>query len=175
MVREQNASADEFQSTHPRGVRLRGLTARRTAWNFNPRTHVGCDLFLFLSNFIATFISIHAPTWGATISNKLGPERGVISIHAPTWGATPTMRSGKTRNNISIHAPTWGATPRGLSSPPRRYFNPRTHVGCDLVIAYDGERQEVFQSTHPRGVRQKKSCIFVIVKDFNPRTHVGCD
>ena len=34
---------DQFQSTHPRGVRP--LTARCTPGgrNFNPRTHVGCD------------------------------------------------------------------------------------------------------------------------------------
>ena len=35
----------------------------------------------------------------------------------------------------------------------RRYFNPRTHVGCDAT-----------------GSRNSNVCIY-----FNPRTHVGCD
>ena len=34
----------EFQSTHPRGVRLKQITGLAEAFNFNPRTHVGCDL-----------------------------------------------------------------------------------------------------------------------------------
>ena len=33
-----------FQSTHPRGVRLRLPPRTPTFWNFNPRTHVGCDI-----------------------------------------------------------------------------------------------------------------------------------
>ena len=38
--------ASGFQSTHPSGVRLPGLRLRRGAWNFNPRTPVGCDNLL---------------------------------------------------------------------------------------------------------------------------------
>ena len=55
---------------------------------------------------------------------------------------------------ISIHAPTWGATPaRAPARLTRRYFNPRTHVGCDRghIPTSDADG------------------------DFNPRTHVGCD
>jgi len=37
----------EFQSTHPRGVRLNSEMARAILdGNFNPRTHVGCDQLL---------------------------------------------------------------------------------------------------------------------------------
>ena len=100
---------------------------------FNPRTHVGCDLFdlgrvRLLGTFQSThprgvrlgytlvevclgLISIHAPTWGATQSVRRVRTLHVISIHAPTWGAT--WRTGKRRPDflhISIHAPTWGAT-----------------------------------------------------------------
>ncbi len=35
-----------------------------------------------------------------------------ISIHAPTWGATVLLLDGKIKTRISIHAPTWGATDR---------------------------------------------------------------
>ncbi len=35
----------QFQSTHPRGVRLMYYTQRMEGLNFNPRTRVGCDKF----------------------------------------------------------------------------------------------------------------------------------
>ena len=82
--------------------------------NFNPRTHVGCDLFPGLTRVWRT-ISIHAPTWGATQQHR----RHLVPHHL-----------------ISIHAPTWGATAPSSSSPPVLfYFNPRTHVGCDTAQA----------------------------------------
>ena len=37
---------------------------------------------------VGTCISIHAPTWGATICKDVGYRSSDISIHAPTWGAT---------------------------------------------------------------------------------------
>ena len=33
-------------------------------------------------------------------------------------------------------------------------FNPRTHVGCDMSLAICPRQYPMFQSTHPRGVRQ---------------------
>ena len=38
----------------------------RSRQNFNPRTHVGCDTFAMSTKKDGT-ISIHAPTWGATL------------------------------------------------------------------------------------------------------------
>jgi len=42
------------------------------------------------------------------------------------------------------------------------------HVDGDKVV-------KLFQSTHPRGVRQNKSLIKISEKSFNPRTRAGCD
>ena len=39
----RSAVALQFQSTHPRGVRLRQTDASGGAAGFNPRTHEGCD------------------------------------------------------------------------------------------------------------------------------------
>ena len=55
-----------------------------------------------------------------------------VSIHAPTWGATYTQLIIADGDKVSIHAPTWGATlppPYGLTVYAR--FNPRSHVGSD--------------------------------------------
>ena len=76
-----------FQSTHPRGVRRKDLeTISRTA-SFNPRTHVGCDLRIH-DGAEELGVSIHAPTWGATIRVMRPSRVAGVSIHAPTWGAT---------------------------------------------------------------------------------------
>ena len=101
-------------------------------------------------------ISIHAPTRGATwlvyviIISPLD-----ISIHAPTRGATPYLLTSLICQYISIHAPTRGAT----------------HVDF-----YDVDLPIEFQSTHPRGVRQRTSKTDGDkLINFNPRTHEGCD
>ena len=77
-----------------------------------------------------------------------------------------------------------------------RDFNPRTHVGCDGVLCGTGLGVKIsihaptwgatqcfvpmasvleFQSTHPRGVRQRMLSRRSQHLHFNPRTHVGCD
>ena len=33
---------------------------------FNPRTHMGCDMVVLRIPFLFRYVSIHAPTWGAT-------------------------------------------------------------------------------------------------------------
>ena len=61
---------DMFQSTHPHGVRLLGpyLDYPFVAC-FNPRTHTGCDNGIPL-RFQMFYVSIHAPTRGATVGNR---------------------------------------------------------------------------------------------------------
>ena len=135
ILRVSRESGKLFQSTHPRGVRhghgaadvggaisihapTWGATAAARCFsassrNFNPRTHVGCDL-KYSSIASIFFISIHAPTWGATLSLYLCLRSNKISIHAPTWGATTNAFEGYGGLIISIHAPTWGATIKNL-------------------------------------------------------------
>ena len=76
-------------------------------------------------------------------------------------------------------------------------FNPRTHIGCDLlrfgvwsplqqfqsthphrVRPFEIDRQIVeveFQSTHPHRVRLTPELKQLTDFCFNPRTHIGCD
>ena len=48
---------------------------------------MGCDTegFVIVMMWI---VSIHAPTWGATLIIVIFKFVRVVSIHAPTWGAT---------------------------------------------------------------------------------------
>ena len=143
---------------------------------FNPRTHMGCDNVGTFSSSDDGFISIHAPTWGATRLDKRGSSSDKFQSTHP-HGVRPAdsvgisaltrfqsthphgVRLGVDRHNpriiiISIHAPTWGAT--------ALYFDSKAQVFK-------------FQSTHPHGVRP--SCYFLLSSsnNFNPRTHMGCD
>ena len=77
-----------FQSTHPHGVRHRiGFPRRGCSLSFNPRTHMGCDQ-LAIYDLDNLDVSIHAPTWGATVCWTRIKHANIVSIHAPTWGAT---------------------------------------------------------------------------------------
>ena len=86
---------------------------------------------------------------------------------------------------------------RYTNEQPNQCFNPRTHEGCDLAYVRHkmmrfvfqsthprGVRQvlrtrqrarHVFQSTHPRGVRLIRPVAHSECHSFNPRTHEGCD
>ena len=136
---------------------------------------MGCDLSKSMSRGY-DIVSIHAPTWGATLHcikqcrfprsfnprthmgcdqpSALRHSAAIVSIHAPTWGATQIHAKINGGEEVSIHAPTWGATAR----PRRSTF------------------ASWFQSTHPHGVRLcSEPCTKTLSSSFNPRTHMGCD
>ena len=166
-----------FQSTHPRGVRLRvvfhcedsfGVSIHAPAWGATRERggETGDEC-----------VSIHAPAWGATgcrggmdrghnwfqSTHPRGvrrapdgvPERsGVVSIHAPAWGATTVPDRLWACVSVSIHAPAWGATSPCICRVSAACgFNPRTRVGCDPWLVQSCNGCGLFQSTHPRGVR----------------------
>ena len=189
----------EFQSTHPSGVRpVPVRPPPGLPRYFNPRTPVGCDGGRGRGSEDRHLISIHAPQWGATPIRRVHWEFQRISIHAPQWGAT---FSGGSRvvimlnfnprtpvgcdlseaevsvvEHISIHAPQWGATLRTRTGDYRvGYFNPRTPVGCDPIFGIMMYRWNLFQSTHPSGVRLALVRATRWLHYFNPRTPVGCD
>ena len=78
--------------------------------SFNPRTHVGCDIvFLTFRRLENVFQSTHPR--GVRRTLLLCKQSEIyVSIHAPTWGATAVFKSFPLKNGVSIHAPTWGAT-----------------------------------------------------------------
>ena len=76
--------------------------------------------------------------------------------------------------DVSIHAPVWGATKGTQHLNAFLGFNPRTRVGCDMLLEQK-RLKYLFQSTHPCGVRQITKFSPSFVRCFNPRTRVGCD
>ena len=167
----------KFQSTHPRGVRRRCPTVSITGsdfnprthvgcditvcrftpnrWNFNPRTHVGCDALSSQFRSGGQGISIHAPTWGATPPQEVGVRPIGISIHAPTWGATLWPSGLQLDGDISIHAPTWGATRKTRQGSEMLRFQSTHPRGVRHFPGRFSALAFPFQSTHPRGVRHR--------------------
>ena len=78
-----------FQSTLPREERRypHGLQSL-LFHNFNPRSHERSDIPAGSFHCCLHYISIHAPTRGATIKLTTISRIWMISIHAPTRGAT---------------------------------------------------------------------------------------
>ena len=111
-------------------------------------------------------------------------------------GVRPPTSAPKSPQKVSIHAPVWGATGHTPLTPKaQNSFNPRTRVGCDNLHGFFMS-VNLFQSTHPCGVRQwrgvQKGVLGVSIHapvwgatfyssfatgelGFNPRTRVGCD
>ena len=106
------------------------------------------------NNYNST-ISIHAPPRGATTNVTFKSAGICISIHAPARGATKSGSPIVPVCDISIHAPARGATARA----------------DHLSFLYG-----IFQSTLPRGERQKIAINSVTgLYDFNPRSREGSD
>ena len=121
-----------FQSSLPRGERL----------------------FTDLHTKNVVFISILAPTRGATPGALVSATYLHISILAPTRGATLSNFFRFPFFQISILAPTRGATASSCaSSCASPYFNPRSHEGSDISGRF----------------------AFTSAADFNPRSHEGSD
>ena len=120
-----------FQSTHPRGVR-RSVRVCAGVWvDFNPRTREGCD-YVTHSEFRWYFNSIHAPARGATIQRQLMMSSRQYFNPRTREGCDSCAAFACARSAISIHAPARGATYGEF---------------YDMVV------HDLFQSTHPRGVR----------------------
>ena len=145
----------QFQSTHPRGVRLASESAAENSAEFQSTHPRGVRRYRSAQVGAGRIVSIHAPAWGATSLSLntiylpfcFNPRTRVgcdvefaayidpiviVSIHAPAWGATDGVQLFRCRRHVSIHAPAWGAT---------------------LVSALVLVMEQPFQSTHPRGVR----------------------
>ena len=140
-----------FQSTRPRGARRVHLKKPIIDESFNPRAHVGRDLFyLGLTNF--NRVSIHAPTWGATDGLFASLVIMDVSIHAPTWGATGFGEYQDKELEFQSTRPRGARLQSHNRCRALLCFNPRAHVGRDIFLILRPSTI-LFQSTRPRGAR----------------------
>ena len=146
--------AATFQSTLPRGERLRQRVMPISCRNFNPRSREGSDSNAN-TNVSMMGISIHAPARGATSRYTAQGELFCNFNPRSREGSDPPSLYQFLLHHISIHAPARGATATPLS------------WACDYKL---------FQSTLPRGER-RGTPFFMISKStyFNPRSREGSD
>ena len=164
---------------------------------FNPRSRMGSDNLLRLTDVGEWQVSIHAPTWGATRCrahrvcsigsfnprSHLGSDYvasndsvGIdVSIHAPTWGATLTKQRLNTTKVVSIHAPTWGATHQDTLVACIVGVSIHAPTWGETTGALTDVYQAKFQPTLPHGERQLCLYNFLFLKCFNPRSRMGSD
>ncbi len=96
-------------------------------------------------------VSIHAPARGAMVTSS--PLCQSLSFNSRTReGCDPNFEKVISVYAVSIHAPARGAIPVLPHAVPTTGFNSRTREGCDLKAAFL-KAIDVFQFTHPRGVR----------------------
>ena len=81
-----------FQSTHPHGVRPLWTYPARVAFMFQSTHPHGVRLEFYGDGSGVAFVSIHAPTRGATYNLRQMQRHFRVSIHAPTRGATGRQR-----------------------------------------------------------------------------------
>ena len=150
----RRATSYKFQSTRPRGTRLKdaaelfgvsrvsihaptgGATRNtRISWrhvgSFNPRAHGGRDLTTF-------FRTLKLWLFQSTRPRGARRSEAVTAIHIA---------------HVSIHAPTGGATSCKYLSNLDGCFNPRAHGGRDNHRFKFFAIIPRFQSTRPRGAR----------------------
>ena len=131
--------------------------------NFNPRTHVGCDIGGKYA-YLTILISIHAPTWGATILEVCSAMSKAFQSTHPRGVrlGSPIEHTRKVTNfNPRTHVGCDNYETHTLSVFSN--FNPRTHVGCDTFITPLSFDFMLFQSTHPRGVRLQLGVVAPVV------------
>ena len=76
-----------------------------------------------------------------------------VSIHAPAWGATKKIAQQEREIEVSIHAPAWGATMSKSLFQFKDLFQSTHPHGVRLTDVTKDIKGIEFQSTHPHGVR----------------------
>ena len=100
---------------------------------FNPRSHEGSDGCSDIADQV-DYISIHAPTRGATALIAIGVALYKFQSTLPRGERLPCIPSCHSHVSISIHAPTRGATrSHSYKCQCPTYFNPRSHEGSDRI------------------------------------------
>ena len=141
-----------FQSTLPRGERLKRPDTGLGESSFNPRSRVGSDWpgEIRLTDYRGfnprSRVGSDQGSWRFTLSRT-------VSIHAPAWGATWTLGRHWSPVGVSIHAPAWGATSAAKKIVDFEEFQSTLPRGERLLPGLILVLYLTFQSTLPRGER----------------------
>ena len=133
-----------FQSTHPSGVRPEPDISWLTDFLFQSTHPSGVRPLSWSWPTGSPHFNPRTPV-GCDVQRFITPPASLISIHAPQWGATRNLPDILQQQAISIHAPQWGATYKA------RFYT---------------DSSNLFQSTHPSGVRPGVKPVIVTTLEF---------
>ena len=146
----------KFQSTLPHGERQELFLLRSVTSCFNPRSHTGSDLSLYFIRTLSQRFNPRSHT--GSDPNNVSQMRvdDYVSIHAPTRGATLQAANRQDSKRVSIHAPTRGATQIGyVFARALLSFNPRSHTGSDFFSSSSRQGSTSFNPRSHTGSDQK--------------------
>ena len=198
LVVVQSNREDFNPRSHERSDLFQYIDDRINA-DFNPRSHERSDTVLDLDKAFVMYISIHAPTRGAT--DTMGPSEIANRYFNPRSHERSDRKSASmsdwlekfqstlpreerhqqrrrfgARQTISIHAPTRGATRvpgKPEAGSDRISIHAPTRGATTLINASPDQVQ--FQSTLPREERPSWCRYFPLLRYFNPRSHERSD
>ena len=147
-----------FQSTLPREERQLFVAVKVWYPIFQstlPREERLCSR----NNIDFNFISIHAPTRGATDKINIFDYYYLISIHAPTRGATIAV-DGEPLQSTHFNPRSHERSDTNQTTGTKQiiYFNPRSHERSDNTGNCPSVPIVAFQSTLPREERHQRGC-----------------
>ena len=121
-------------------------------------------------------ISIHAPSWGATILSDENSLTLLISIHAPSWGATYYLQAHSHSARDFNPRALVGRDPTSISSTRiSTDFNPRALVGRDPKRCNCPYFERYFNPRALVGRDRPQNLLHQPDRHFNPRALVGRD
>ena len=126
----------------------------QTQDNFNPRTHMGCDL---------RPEDLTVPRGAFQSTHPHGVRLGFCVI----LGVYHYYFNPRTHMGCDYHVVIFVST--------CLYFNPRTHMGCDIRFFITLHHSADFNPRTHMGCDENDGIAFYQLADFNPRTHMGCD
>ncbi len=144
----------EFQSTRPRGARRRYREIHLWRKQFQSARPRGARRALFQTRLCDALISIHAPTRGAT-SNPSPKSSAFVNFN-------PRAHAGRDRRAAG-------------RCPMRIYFNPRAHAGRDYKWLNRRWISSYFNPRAHAGRDAAKGICRCTRRNFNPRAHAGRD
>ena len=145
----------KFQSTHPHGVRLHNAAFFLQNVVFQSTHPHGVRPKYVVKYARIYFVSIHAPTRGATLIFLITKYYKIMFQSTHPHGVRHTFARGRQTEQSfqSTHPHGVRHHDNILTYLYNFCFNPRTHTGCDF----------------------KHGILVTSIFSFNPRTHTGCD
>ena len=165
-----------FQSTLPRRERLRYYHSVPVPLQFQstlprrerPNRSAGMTL--------GDYVSIHAPTKGATLFIVLYSALNLVSIHAPTKGATKGKLGSHSKKQV-FQSTLPRRERHGAARSIYRMggFNPRSHEGSDMSVPALNTPASGFNPRSHEGSDHQDHGYRPHPGGFNPRSHEGSD